>query len=280
MSRNSRWAKEIISLQDEDGKWGYFHTLFGNSESLYTTEKALRRLEILGYTIEDDCIKKAVFYMNDCLTGIKEIPDRREKLCDWNTFTSLMLAAWIRRFTKDNPAANAVAEKLAKIVTIAFEDGAYNHQKYLLAYCDTLGTKPKGGRLIDFVQFYTVSIINGYLDSETERRVLEYIINKPDGIYYTYDKCIRTLPDAFEGKYASWYLGSIELLAEYQTAKQHLQFVVDWIEENRNAHNQWDLGKNAKDGVYFPLSDNWRKAETRERDCTERISKLLSKLTT
>ena len=278
MYKNTKWAKEIISLQDEEGKWGYFHTLFADSKSSYTTEKALKRLEKLGYTIEDAYIQKAVSYMNDCLTGVKEIPDKREKLHDWDIFTSLLLATWIRRFTKENPAANVVAEKWAEVVTTAFKDGTYNHQEYIKAFHDILGMKPKGGKLIDFVQFYGVSIINGCLDKETERKVLEYIINKPDGIYYTYDRCIRKLPDVFESKQASWYLGGIELISEYETAKYHLQFVVDWIKENVNENGKWDMGKTAKDGIYFPLSDDWRKEETRQLDCTSRMKKLLDKL--
>ena len=278
MYKNTKWAKEIISLQDEEGKWGYFHTLFADSKSSYTTEKALKRLEKLGYTIEDAYIQKAVSYMNDCLTGVKEIPDKREKLHDWDIFTSLLLATWIRRFTKENPAANVVAEKWAEVVTTAFKDGTYNHQEYIKAFHDILGMKPKGGKLIDVVQFYGVSIINGCLDKETERKVLEYIINKPDGIYYTYDKCIRKLPDVFESKQASWYLGGIELISEYETAKYHLQFVVDWIKENVNENGKWDMGKTAKDGLYFPLSDDWRNEETRQLDCTSRMKKLLDKL--
>ena len=53
MYKDTKWAKEIISLQDDEGKWGYFHTLFADSKSSYTTEKALKRLEMFGYTIED-----------------------------------------------------------------------------------------------------------------------------------------------------------------------------------------------------------------------------------
>ena len=279
MYKNSKWARQIISLQDSDGKWGYFHTLFCDSQSPYTTEKALKRLEILGYTIEDDCIQKAVSYMNDCLLGVKQIPDKQEKLADWNVFTSLMLATWIRRFTKDNPVANSVAKKWADIITIAFENEEYNHQKYINAYLDVWGTKPQGGRLIDFVQFYIVSIINGYLDKETESKMLKYIVNKSDGIYYTYDKCIRTLPNNFASKNASLYLGGIELIAEYEIAKYQLQFVVEWIENNKGQNGKWDMGKEVKDSLYFPLSNDWRKSDIREFDCTNRISKLLSKLT-
>lgn len=38
------------------------------------------------------------------------------------------------------------------------------------------------------------------------------------------------------------------------------------------------MGKAVSDKLYFPLSDNWRKKETREADCTERIEKLMAEL--
>ena len=76
MHADTKWARKIISLQDDEGKWGYFHSLSQLSNAPMTTEQALRRLKYLGFTIEDNCIKKAVGYMNDCLTHRKEIPDR------------------------------------------------------------------------------------------------------------------------------------------------------------------------------------------------------------
>ncbi len=82
MYKDGKWATSIIALQDDDGKWGWFHSLSQCYNSSITTEQALRRLERLGYTIEDECIQKAVSYMDDCLTGKKTIPDRREKLLD------------------------------------------------------------------------------------------------------------------------------------------------------------------------------------------------------
>ena len=51
--------------------------------------------------------------MSDCLVGKKTIPDRVEKVHDWNVFLSLILSTGIRRFTKDNPVANKVAEQWA-----------------------------------------------------------------------------------------------------------------------------------------------------------------------
>ena len=130
MHKDGRWAKQLIALQEADGKWGCFHSLSKVYNASVTTEQALRRLERLGYTMEDTCIQKAVSYMSDCLSGKKTIPDRAEKLHDWDVFTHLMLAAWIRRFTTSDPAANLIAERWAQIIRAAFANGHYRHDAY------------------------------------------------------------------------------------------------------------------------------------------------------
>lgn len=278
MHKNGKWAKNIIALQEPDGKWGWFHSLSQSYDSPITTEQALRRLERLGYTIEDACIQKAVMYMDDCLTGKNSIPDRREKLHDWDVFTSMMLATWIRRFTLDNPNANAIAKQWAEIITSSFAEGVYDHNAYILAYHETFGMKPDGGRLVDFVNFYPISMLTNCLDRSTETALVDYVLFKEDGIYYVYDKALSTLPLRFESREASRYLGAIELLSNYASAKGQLHFVADWLLDNRNSNGKWDMGKTVNDKVYFPLSDDWRKQKTRETDCTERITALLGDL--
>lgn len=278
MHKDTKWAEEIIALQEVDGKWGHFHSLSQYSKSPITTERALRRLLYLGYSIEDDCINKAVSYMNDCLIGKKEIPDRREKTHDWDTFTSLIFATWIRIFTKENSNANNIAQKWSDIIASAFASGEYNHESYLKTYHQILGIKPKGIRLIDFVNFYPISLLTDFLDERTEEAFVEYILNKETGIYYVYDHKLYSLPDVFKSKNASRFLGAIELLAKYKASRVKLQFVVGWLESNRNQYGKWDMESSVNDKMYFPLSDNWRKKDTREADCTERITKLISNL--
>lgn len=279
MHKDGKWANRIIALQEDDGKWGWFHSLSQFYNSPITTEQALRRLERLGYTIEDECIQKAVSYMDDCLNGKKAIPDRREKLHDWDIFSSMILAAWIRRFTLDNALANKIAEQWASIISHAFEDGIYNHQHYVTAYQDTWVIKPNGARFKDFVSLYPISMLCGCLDERTENALVDYVLNKEDGIYYVYDKKLARLPNCLESREASRYLGAIELLAKYKYARGKLSFVVDWLIDNKNDNGRWDLGKTVSDHIYFPLSDDWRKRGVREADCTERISALLYQLT-
>ena len=278
MHKNGKWARQILSMQDDERMWGSFHSLSSTNVHPITTEQALRRLQILGFTMEDECIQKAVGYLDDCLNGRRFIPDPTEKLHDWTLFTHMMFSAWICRFTKENERANEMAEKWTRVVTHAFMTGEYDHEAYLREYIGAFGIKPRGGRLIDFVQFYVISLLNGELDEKTQRAMVRYILDKHDGIYYVYDRRIGKLPDSFEGKQASRYLGAVEMLAEFEGAREELSFIADWIEANRNENGKWDLGKDAKDGVYFPLSDDWRKKETREADCTERVERLLAKL--
>lgn len=273
MHKNGKWAKQILEWQNDDGSWGDYHSLAVSGSSHITTEQALRRLERLGYTIEDECIQKAVRYMSDCLDGKRAIPDRAEKCHDWNVFTSLMLSVGIRRFTKDNDAANKVAENWAEIVTAAFEDGSFNYDKYVMAYKTVL--RPNGGRIIRIENYYPVSLLCDRLDEKTELAYAEHILNFRKGIYYVYDSALSTLPQEFQSKNASRYLGAVELLVRYRRANYKLKFVADWLKDNRGENEKWDMGKAVSDKLYFPLSDDWRKVATREEDCTERIEKIL-----
>ena len=80
MHKNGKWARQLISMQDDERMWGHFHSLSSTNVQPVTTEQALRRLQILGFTMEDECIRKAVRYLDDCLNGRKQIPDRVEKV--------------------------------------------------------------------------------------------------------------------------------------------------------------------------------------------------------
>jgi len=185
--RNSKWAAEIIELQSDDGSWGYFHRLSDPSKrNPITTEQAIRRLQILGFTINDKPIIKAVSYMQDCLVGKKAIPDRREKLHNWDIFTALMLATWIRRFTKDDHHANDVAEKWSEIISRAFEKGVYDNSLYVDSYEKVYRLPPKGGRLLDFVTFYQISLITDTLSDKVALTLMDYILQNRSGIYYIY----------------------------------------------------------------------------------------------
>jgi hypothetical protein len=281
--KQGKWARKIIDLQHDDGSWGYFHTLSAPTPSQpITTEQALRRLEILGFSIDDKPIKNAVKYMNNCLHGKMKIPDREEKAHNWNIYTELMLATWIRIFTLNNDKANSIAEKWRQIVSASFADGQYNHNKYIHSYEKTLGIKlnPKASRLVDFVHFYPISLLTNSLDEKIEANYFQYIMEHNSGMFYVYDKKLSIVPETFQSKNASRYLRAIELLAKYDNpeCKKQLAFVVTWLKENMLRKNEWDMGKESKDGIYFPLSDSWRDNENRIQDCSYRIGRLMERI--
>ena len=108
-----------------------------------------------------------------------------------------------------------------------------------------------------------------------------YVLEHDAGVYYVYTKKLAIVPNIFCSKNTSYYLRAIELLAKYDNpeCKKQLQFVVKWLKGNMLTKNVWDMGKEAKDGIYLPLSDSWKMQEDRIRDCTYRISRALEALT-
>lgn len=278
--KNGKWAEKIISLQNSDGTWGiYFHSLCPpNKRYPLTTEQALRRLKILGFTIKDAPIRKVVDCMTACLRGERKIDDYSEKSHDWQLFTKLMLSTWVRIFEPDNEIALSFANQWANVISKALESGTYNDTAYTEAYISEFHSKPKGSRERDFADFYHLNLLKGVLSPDIENSMLDYVISKPDGIYYIYDKPITELPTVFKSKETSRYLEAIEILSEYKSSKDKLDFVIDWLKDNKDENGQWDLGAQAKDNLHFPLSDSWRKSSDRIKDCTYRIKKIISNI--
>ena len=279
--KNGKWAEEILNTQLKDGSWGYFHCFaMPLKNKPITTGQALRRLASLGFSINDLPIKKAVHYMNTCLSGKNNVPDRFDKVHDPSVFNEMMLAGWIKYFTEENKLANNVAKKWSEIINYAFYNGNYDHNLYIKKYSEIYKNKPKGPRLIDFLTFYQVILLVNILDKNVELKYFKYVLENDTGIYYIYGNKINKTPQIFSSKETSSYLNAIELLAKYDNleCKNQLQFAKKWLKANMTKNNEWDMGNKSKDGINFPLSDSWRTDDVRIKDCTYRINKLLEKL--
>ncbi|MDR1705152.1 MAG: hypothetical protein LBS19_10795 [Clostridiales bacterium] len=131
----------------------------------------------------------------------------------------------------------------------------------------------------DFYGFYHMALLPGALPPETEGAVLEYILNHPKGMYYICPGPINRLPERFKSREASRWLGAIEILARFPRARNHLKFALDWILMNKDIDGEgWDMGAEARDGIYFPLSDSWRNPSDRRLDCSHRVRALIDVL--
>ncbi|MCL2672162.1 MAG: hypothetical protein FWF10_09020 [Clostridiales bacterium] len=229
-------AERIIALQLLDGSWGRFHSLAQPTKACpMTTEQALRRLRALGLTREDEPVARALDYMRACLSGKLQLPDRREKVLNWDAFEAHMLSAWIRCFAPEDPLALPIAQMWADLITTAFQSGQYDEDAYAEAYRKRIPVLHRGERRIAVAQFYMVELLKGMLDAETEGRFVDYIIHNPGGIYYVCDACIAEPPPDFASKQASRYIAALELLADYPCAPEKLRFAKDWLLANKNA---------------------------------------------
>lgn len=151
--KNGKIAQQIIEMQNEDGTWGKeFHSLsIPNNKKPLTTEQALRRLYYLGFTINDEPVRKTVDCMVSCLKGERKINNYWEKTRDWNEFTKLMLSTWVRIFEPNNETALVYVRHLAQKREEQFLNGTYD--------VDT-------GK-DDFVTFYEMNLLQDLLSGET-----------------------------------------------------------------------------------------------------------------
>jgi hypothetical protein len=268
-------------LQHDDGSWGYFHSLsVPTPKQPMTTEQALRRLEILGFTINDVPIQKTVKYLHNCLIGKESIPDWTEKGSDWKTYCDLMISTWIKRFTIDDKTANDIANKWAETINSTFADKQFNQSAYDSAY-NRVFRPEKGKRIWGFTNFYGVSILANNIDVEIEPMFFEYILNFPIGIYYFhYKKSAKILPELFQSKETCDYIRVVYLLTEYKNkkCKDQMLYIKKWLSQNKLNDHEWDLGVNSKDNILLPLSDSWRRDEDRMKDCTFVINKIMQNI--
>lgn len=276
---DNKWIQQILALQQVDGSWGQFHSLSQpTKQKPMTTEQALRRLRILGFTKDDEPIARTLEYMEHNL--LQSHPTVfHEKKHDSKTYGDLMLAAWIRLFDPYNNAALSIAKKWAKVITRAFQNGEYSHAEYVKAYeSEFIMLNPEAGCLADFVVFYQLALLPGLLVPEIESSMLDYVLAHDRGIVYLYEDRLDILPEQFASRKATRYLAAVELLADYSLAPEKLGFVGVWLKNQQDKSGLWDMSSIVKDGIYFPLSDSWQKTEDRKKDCTSRVIRLLDKL--
>lgn len=278
--RHGKWASVILSAQRPDGTWPAwcFHGLSMSDKAPLTTEQALRRLHALGFTGEDEPIRRCVDTMASCLRGERKIDTYWEKGIDWAMYEPLMLAAWIRRYDPDQPDALAYARRWAKVVEAAFAKGALDAAAWDAAYEAEFHRRERHPNPIRLSALYHGMLLPGVLSAETERAFVQHLLTRPDGMYYVYPKPLVHPPAVFASKETSGWLAALELLAEYPSAREKLDFAAAYLYMCIGTDGLWDMGATANDKVYFPLSDNWRSASSRKADCTERIRRFLNKI--
>lgn len=276
--RVGKWAAAILATQNADGTWGsMFHSMALPTNAPLTTEQALRRLHTLGFSIEDEPIRRIVDTMVACLRGERKIDTWWEKGVDWAMFEPLMLAAWIRHFDPEQPDALAYARRWARVIEAAFASGELDKSAWNAAYEAEFHRRERHPNPIGFTPMYHAMLLPGVLSPAAENALVRHILHT--GMYYIYAKPLMDPPVAFASKETSYWLAALELLAEYPSTRTQLAFAAAHLYLSIGPDGLWDMGAKANDKVYFPLSDSWRTEAARKTDCTERIRRFLNKIT-
>jgi hypothetical protein len=195
----------------------------------------------------------------------------------WEIFTRLVSAANLALIDNNHPM---LAEQRSLVIEMwqgAFQSGAYRAQDEIEARWRVAGFRSK------FVGFITgkyglilLSSTNQELPAGLEDQALSYFLNKPDGIYYVYGKCLRDYPNLQDRHLSNWLL-TYELLSRFPGWKRWAAPAMTWLWEQRSPDGLWGFCSRVGKRSYFPLSDGWKRKEDRIIDCSVRVLSLLAK---
>ena len=274
--RSGKWADAILRQQQPDGTWpGCFHGLAqpGTGKKPLTTEQALRRLHVLGFTIQDEPVRRCVAVMAACLRGERKIDGYWETGIDWAMFEPLMLAAWIRRFDLQQPDALAFGRRWARVAEAGFHSGEYDSAAWNTAYEAEFRRAARHPRPLGFSALYHAMLLPGLLSPAAETALVRHVLHT--GMYYVHERPLTPPPAALPSREASRWLAALSLLTAFPAAREELTFAAAWLRLNAAPDGTWDMGPACADKVYFPLSDSWRREAVRRADCTRRIQAFL-----
>ena len=273
------YTEELLALQRPDGSWGQFHTLSMPTKAPPTTEQALRRLRVLGYTAQDEPIQRAIAYME------RHLPEPVstlffEKKHDPKIFADLMLATWLRLFVPEHPGAMRVARQWAALVEAAFQNGERDHALYLQAFQAQVrqAAAPQSLAAGEFRRLLPDRPAAGHTGSKDRKRHARLHACAPRR------DCLYLLGSPAQSPPGGIRLPPGEPLPRRHRAAGGLRprpgkaGLRDGLARAKPGGRPVGPGPRAKDGVYLPLSGSWRRAEGRRADCTARIMKLLEHL--
>lgn len=264
--------EKLIEKQQQDGSFGMFHSM--SQDNSITTEKALRRFLFLDLDKKIPIVQKTIEYLKKCLYHEITIPDRREKVINWDAFEELMFSAWLNLFKVEDCTVYKVQLVWKKVIEDSVIDNQFSMEEYKKQYRCTFGVK--GQREIDPSSFYMASLLVNQLSPKAKQAYFHYLMEQ--GIFYIYGNPLTEVPVLFDSKNTIYYLIAIKIVSSYASNKEDLKFILDWLEQNKSLDGDWHMTNLKPDGIVFPISNNWKHHQDKLKDINQFIDSVFVKL--
>jgi hypothetical protein len=279
----SKWITQLNNSQRTDGTWGRFHTQDSSVKQTFpTTESAISTALDLGVDRNDPVLHKVQPVILDYMDGKTSWPDRPEKHDNplaWFVWVKHFSAAVLALIDMYHPRLEAYWDLWHEALKAAFRSGEYDRQREIDALNSLLKCRMKNP--VPFHKKYPLLILSAtgnQLSGGLERKMLDFIMNSPSGIYYVYGKDLSVLPPILSRDFWHWCRAH-QMLSRFFLWQEFSAKAVNWIWAQRTAEGFWDLGGKISRRPFtsFPLSESWRRPENRMIDSTVEMLGLLSK---
>jgi hypothetical protein len=211
--KESKWYKQLVAEQWENGSWGRFHTQDTRSQSkqkFCTTESAIRRARELSLDKDDEIIYKAIQLMERYIRDEEEWLDTNEQHYGFQIAFRTLVAANLSLFDPKHPFVLTKKEICANNISKAFIDGLLNE-----AIWDTENRKSNEILLKPYM-VYIIWLLqnNDFLGEAIERYFLKYIWYRKDGIYYRTNSSSSEIHFLESKQFVPW-LSGLETLCDF-----------------------------------------------------------------
>jgi hypothetical protein len=275
----SHWVAELKNEQKEDGGWGRFHSATRTKGKIATTEAAVERGLALGLVASDSVFQATTKYLSRLLEGRIDFPDPPERNNRWETGRKLFAAATLARICPTLRILDETWDLWATIAEHTFVSGRYDSEAEIRAHQMLTGADVKDSYLV-LNNRYQLALLGSRasrLPKDVENALVNWVWHRSDGVGYLYIPLAK-LHSRFTAGMLDRLFTSMELLSQFPSVHKHAHNMIDWLWKQRNREGLWDFGSRASFSVYFPLSQDWRKAKKRQHDWSTRSLILLRRL--
>ncbi len=265
------YVKKIEGGQTEDGFWGNFHM---------DSEAVLRRGLLLGLELSHPCFQKVGAFMETVLGGEDIWHQRCEKQDHpgwWlEMFMPLVTAANLSLIDPQNVLLEKQIAIWRSFAEAAFAGGRYDSAAEAAAQYEYFRIKTK--RSIPFYSYYCVILLtahNGILSDKLGNLILDYCLDRDEGMYYIYDRKPSQCVDINDTKYFFYWMRILSILSRLNGWEHHKARYCNWVWNQMNADGLWDLTDKPGYSQYV-LSDSWRKSKNRIIDSSIYVMRFLT----